>query len=250
MITRSGLSHFHLRVQGVCLWGLRLDFYLSLPHKYGSELDYFHLENWYVVFWYEQFFAVKLVGMTTSLVVPHHSDATCFLDRVKHGMEMIEFLLSQQESNLDHWYLNCTSSASPTCILILLPVLHFISSRSPRSPQTYSSLILPLFQSHICLPHVSPSSLNICSNNWKNTLSVTDGMLTQVCVVYMKGKMWLTSEWWCLSGDGGAHEGCGEKLIISDGTVTLIPEWILNHTPRQRWRQEELNIDSRIRKIL
>lgn len=45
----------------------------------------------------------------------------------------------------------CTSSPSPTFMLILLFILHLICSRSPRSPQTHSGLISPLLPSRICL---------------------------------------------------------------------------------------------------
>lgn len=174
-------------------------------------------------------------------------ETTCFLDKVKYGIEMIEVLRSRlaaltnsvsRQSNPAHSYVKCTSSPSLTFMLIVLSVLHFICSCSSRSP-----LIL-LYLALISLPHLSVSlhliSIIATTTGGKKKRWRVD---TSLCHVIERknvdDKRVMMSQWWRWS------------WWNSDGKVTVIFEGTMDQTPfAERWRKPALNIDSRIREIL
>lgn len=67
----------------------------------------------------------------------------------------------------------------------------------------------------------------------------------------MKGKMWMTSERWCLGGAAGAHEDWGVELM-EKWQKSYINTWVTSESESltDRWREVQLNIEQWMAEIL
>lgn len=186
------------------------------------------------------------------------SPAPCFSNishlsvKVKNGIEGIEFFLPGQQhkktiknirqtSNLaprkEIWDArSCTSSTSLTFMLILLFVFHFISSLSRHFPP-----------SSMCAPPSLISSHCLLQQRGKHTRWLVDKKKF-VSFEWERGKCGWQA---CLGGEGGERKHWDENLM-EKWWKSHINAWVNSEceTLAERWREEEINIDTRIREIL